>query len=76
MDEALKEVWRARFKKAKEGEFNIILPATEKEIELLKLKIDMCLEKSDIDGFKNLSKQLKSIESFLRFKNEMEGLKL
>lgn len=69
MDEALKEVWRARFKKAKEGEFNIILPATDEEVELLKLKIDMCLEKGDVKDFEKLSKELKNIESFLSLKN-------
>lgn len=68
MGEALKEIWKAKFKKAMESEHNIVAPATEKEIELLKFKIDMCLEKGDTEGFEKFSKELKSIESFLSLK--------
>lgn len=69
MGEALKEIWKTRFKKAKDREFDIKDIDLEKEIELLKLKIDMCLDIANIEGFKKFSKQLKSIEAFISLKN-------
>ncbi len=75
MDEALKEIWKTKFEKAMKNEYDIVIPANEKEIELLKIKIDKCLEIGNIEGFKKLSKELKGIESFLSLKSKMEGLK-
>lgn len=68
MDEALKEVWKSKFKKAKEKEFNVQATNLEQEIELLKFKIDEYLDKRDMKMVKNLSEKLKSIESFLALK--------
>lgn len=69
MDEALQEIWRARFQKAKDREFDTSSTDLEKEMELLKLKLDLCLDLGDIEKFEKFSKQLKSIEFFISFKN-------
>jgi len=69
MDEALKEIWKARFQKARDREFDTSLINTEKEVELLKLKIDMCLDAGNIEGFEEFSKELKATEFFLSLKN-------
>lgn len=69
MGEALQEIWRAKFQKAKDREFDTSSTDLEKEIELLKLKIDLCLDLVDIEKFEKFSKQLKSIEFFLNLKN-------
>lgn len=69
MDEALKEIWKTRFEKAKEREFDIVILANEKEIELLEIKIDKCLEIGNIEGFEKFSKELKNIEAFLSLKS-------
>lgn len=69
MGEALEEIWGARFQKAKDKEFDTSSTDLEKEMGLLKLKIDLCLDIGDIKKFKKVSKQLKSIEFFMRVKN-------
>jgi uncharacterized protein YpiB (UPF0302 family) len=69
MDEALKEIWRAKFQKARDREFQGSPTDLEKEIELLKMKIDMCLDTGNEEEFEKLSKQLKSIEFFIYLKN-------
>lgn len=68
MNEVLKEIWTAKFKKAKEREFDISSVDIEKEIDLLKLKIDMSLDIGNIEEFKKLSGRLKSLKSFLILK--------
>lgn len=69
MDEALKEIWKTRFEKAKVREFDISSTDLEKEMELIKLKLDLCLDLGDIEKFEKFSKQLKSIEFFMSLKN-------
>lgn len=70
--EALKEIWKAKFKKAKDSEFNMNVNA-EIEAELLKMKINIALDNDDKESFQNLSKKLKSIEHFLSFKRSQIG---
>lgn len=66
--EALEEIWKSKFKRARKSEFDINVKA-DIEAELLRMKIDMCLDKSDKEGFERFSKQLKSIEFFLSLKS-------
>lgn len=70
MEEALKEIWRAKLQKAREREFDTSSVDIEKEIDLLKQKIDMSLDIGNIEEFKKLSKKLKSLESFLVLKSK------
>lgn len=67
--EVLEEVWKSKFKRAKKSEFDINVKA-DIEAELLRMKIDMCLDKSDKEGFERFSKQLQSIEFFLSLKGK------
>lgn len=68
MNEALKEVWQSKFKKAREKEFDV-KDIKEDEVNLLKLKIDRCLDLGDEEGFKKFSMKLRSTEHFLALSN-------
>lgn len=72
LPEALKEIWKSKFQRAKDSEFDMNIKA-ETEIELLRMKIDMCLDKNDKESFEKLSKKLKSIEFFLSLKSNQVG---
>lgn len=69
LEEALKEIWKSKFKRAKDSEFNIENVKAETEAELLKMKIDIALDKNDKESFERLSKKLESIKFFLSFKS-------
>lgn len=69
MEEALKEIIRAKFKKAQEAEFKLNVDL-EREIEIVKLKIDLHLDekKIDTDKVKELSEYLEKLKSRLALK--------
>lgn len=73
LPEALKEIWKSKFQRAKDSEFNIENVKAETEVGLLKMKIDIALDQNDKESFERLSNKLKSIEHFLSFKRSDVG---
>lgn len=66
MTEAIKEINKAKFEKAKIQEFCIVTINPRVETDLLSLQIDLALEEKDFQKVERLNTKLQSVKSFLK----------